>query len=437
MTETAWDRKLEAWASAVLAGAEPGRERWRDVARPNQLPPPGDWFIWLLLTGRGWGKTRTETEWLDERARGKKAGEQVLVAGRTPADLRDYALYGPGGLLTHHPDVEYLESKRKLVWPNGVVGLVRSGANPEEFRGYSGDTAVLDEFAAWDYPDECWSNLTFGMREGDPKIVVGTTPKPRTIIRQLLKWPDCVVTRGTSYENAANLAESWRRNVLDPVEGTRKGRQEVQGELLEDLEGALWRLADIDRMRGKASDLPKLLRQVVAVDPQGTKTSPEDDIEVTDARGNVDRVGRHETGIVAVAYGADKRFYVLEDASLNGTPLEWGSKAVAVYDRHKADRIIAETNYGGDMVESTVRSVRKEVAFEKVTATRGKVVRAEPVSARYEKGEVVHVGYFPALEEQQTSYVGDGASPNRLDALVWGMTWLMEKANAPRRRLTF
>lgn len=383
----------------------PGAAKWRAEARPEQLTPPGDWFVWLVKAGRGWGKSRSGAEWIDSEVREGRSGPQVLLAGRTPSDVRDYLLHGAGGLLTHHPDIQYLESKRILRWPNGVEGLVRSGANPEELRGFSGRRALCDELAAWDYPDECWSNLTYGMREGEPRIMVTTTPRPIRLLKQLIKAPSTYVTTGSSYDNRANLSERWVKEVLDPVAGTRTGRQETEGELLEDVEGALWNLDRIDLHRVHPDEVPDLVRCVVGVDPQGVKKEGA------------------ETGIVAAGIDARGHYYILEDGSLCGAPNEWGLRAVAVYARHKADKIVAEMNYGGEMVEATIRAVAKNILVEMVSATRGKRQRAEPVSALYDQGLVHHVGSFAKMEDEMTCFTPfTTASPNRMDALVWALS---------------
>lgn len=405
---------LDVFHRGVTKGEE-RRKRWYDLAeedggpRANQIPPPGDWSYWIAMAGRGWGKTRCGSEWINDKVCEGNTGPQVLIAGRTPADLRDYALYGAGGLLTNHPEVVYSPSARTVTWPNGVIGLIRSGANPEEFRGFSGSTAWLDEFAAWDYPEECWNNLIFGIREGDPQILITTTPRPIKTLKMILKKPSTVVVRGSSQENRKNLSAKWIKEVLEPLEGTRLGRQEINAEFLDDVEGALWKLVDIDMRRVKPHMVPELKRIVIAVDPQGSKK------------------GGHETGIVAAGLGVDKHFYVLEDASLNGTPLEWGTKAINCLAEHDGDKIVGEKNFGGDMVEHTIRTIEKNVSFSLVNASRGKTQRAEPIAALYEKGVVHHVGGMPKLEDEMTTFTIDtNWSPNRMDALVWALTELKD-----------
>ena len=411
---------LRVAADLVDPPPDPGVHRWRRAARPKQIPPGGDWFTWLIMAGRGFGKTRTGAEWANERATSHKRGEEILIAGRTPSDVRDYSLHGEGGLLTHHPEIRYEPSKRMLTWPNGVVGLIRSGANPEEFRGFSGETAWLDEFAAWDYPEDCWNNLKFGLRERDPRVCITTTPRPLPILKGIIKDPGTALVTGSSYENRENLSPKWVENVLEPLAGTRLGRQEIEAELLEDVEGALWVLSRIEALRVKAGDLPRLIRIVVGVDPQAVKKA-----------GSM-------TGIVVVGLGVDKHLYVLEDCSINGTPAEWGARAVAAYERWSADRIVGEVNNGGDMVESTVRAVKESASYKKVHASRGKTIRAEPIAARTERGEVHHVGAWPALEHEMCSWTQDPQinkslpSPNRMDAMVWAATELTEEAEPKR-----
>ncbi len=435
--EAEWYRENDGYAEPRydLVGDE---RRWyfdeatglwwvHDRARPKQRPPGGEWLTWLLKTGRGFGKTRSETEWVDYRARRKRRGEQILIAGRTPSDVRDYVIEGPGGFLAHHPDIAWEPGNRVLRWPNGVVGLVRSGANPEEFRGYSGDTALLDEFAAWKYPEAAWNNMLFGMREGqDPRVVVGSTPRAIDILKRIVASRSTVTVSGSSLENRANLAERYVANVLDPLAGTRLGRQEIEGELLGDTPGALWTLDLIERHRwvdseGQPREVPPLVRVVTGVDPQGVK---DEDVEADPA--SADGRGRpaHETGIVVAGVDHAGHVYVLEDASVNGRPVEWGRAAVSANRRWKGDRIVAEKNYGGDMVESTIRVVAANAPVTLVNASRGKTPRAEPVATLYEQGKVHHVGTFKEAEDEQCTYVPGGRSPNRMDALVWAITEL-------------
>ena len=413
------DPNFKGEPSRLYVDTDSGLTFIRDRARPKQRPPEVSFFIWCVLAGRGFGKSRTGAGWIDYVARQKCVpGEQVLIAGRTPADVRDYALLGKGGLLTNYPDIQYEPSKRLLTWPNKVTALIRSGANPEEFRGFSGQYAWIEELAAWQYPDECWSNLMLGMREKDPRICITTTPKPIPLLRMIMKLPNTIIIKGSSFENAPNLAKSWVENVLNPLKGTRKGRQEVYAELLEDVEGALWRLLTdpetgipgIDALRTPyKSKLPTLVRTVVGVDPQGVKKD-----------GSM-------TGIVVAGIDANGRGYVIKDASINGTPGEWSKRVIKMYHRYQADRIVVEKNYGGDMVESTLRTIEKNIPITLVNASGGKIIRAEPVAALYEQFKVLHHGILTKLEDEMIFYEGDGNSPNRLDALVWALTDLMLK----------
>lgn len=426
-----WARAAEAFAPDSLF--DPTQTPWRTGyidpitgqekrARPDQIPPDTDFFVWLALAGRGWGKSRSGGEWFDERARLSRKGDQLLLAGRTPSDVRNFALYGPGGLLTWHKDIEYQEGKRLLIWPNGAQAIIRSGANPEEFRGFSGQYAWLDELGAWDYPQECWDNLIFGMRERNPQLVITTTPRPIKVLKDIMAMEGTVVVKGSSHDNRANLSEKWIRLVLDPLAGTRLARQEIEAEMLDDVEGAIWSLANIDDNRVHREDVPEMKRIVIGVDPQGKKKIETDREKVAaDAEAGFGR----RTGIVAAGEGTDGHFYILADESLNGKPSEWGTKVVALYEDLKADKIVAEANFGGDMVESTVRTVSKTVSFGLVEASRGKRQRAEPVGSLYEQGKVHHVGVFAGLEDEMRSFTPDSKeSPNRMDAMVWAVSEL-------------
>lgn len=428
---------LQAAADLAMSIVDPGpvpSSAWRQIAREKQLPPPGAWFVWLALAGRGWGKTRAFSEWIDERVRSGQTSQQVLIAGRTPADVRTFALEGDGGLLTHHPDIIYEPSKREVRWPNGVVGIIRSGANPKEFRGFGGNTAWLDEFCAWDYTERAWNNLMFGMRATDPRIGISTTPKPLAVLKRIREMPQTIEVSGSSYENKDNLATEYVEAVLDPLKDTRLGRREIFAEVLEDTEGALWVLSEIEEQRVLPSEVPELVRVAVGVDPQGTKTS---EILSVLGSGTAEEivVYARETGIVAVGRGVNNHLYVLEDGSINGKPGEWGARAVAVFERNEADMIVGESNFGGEMVEHTVRTVRSNVPFELVHASRGKQIRAQPVSALYEQNKGHHVGRFAALEDEMTTFVPGGPSPNRMDGLVWAAYAVIPELGAPKKKV--
>lgn len=404
-------------------------DNWRDVARPEQLAPGWEWFVWLLLAGRGFGKTRTGVQWLHEQGMAGDERRWMAIVGRTPADVRDVILNGPGGLLTNAPKhemPEYSPSRRRVTWPTGAYATIYSGANPEQLRGFSGDRALLDELAAFDLPQETWDMLMFGMREAkisDPQVVVTTTPKPIPLLKELLKkegeW--VAVTRGSSYDNRANLAKRYYDVVIAPYEGTRLGRQEIHAELLEDVEGALWTLELIDRLRRGEEAVPDLDRLVVAVDPAVTANKATSD----------------ETGIIVVGTGwcnckgeEELHGFVMQDASDVLKSAAWGNKTLSLYDKFEADYVVGEVNNGGDLVERNLRACRQDGwKFKEVRASRGKYTRAEPVASLYEQGKVHHIGTFPQLEDQMTQWVPDTGqdSPDRMDALVWGLTELMVK----------
>jgi predicted phage terminase large subunit-like protein len=390
---------------------------WPAVARPNQLRPPGDWWqIWLLLAGRGFGKTRTLAEWVCEQAASGQASRIALVAA-TAADARDVLVEGESGILAVAPPwcrPIYEPSKRRLTWPNGVIATTFSAEEPDRLRGPQHDAAVCDELASWSHP-ETWDMLQFGLRLGrKPRCLIATTPRPTKLLRELLarEGHDVVVTRGSSYDNKANLAPAFFAQIVKKYEGTRLGRQELNAELLEDTPGALWSQGLIDGTRISAA--PELTRIVVAIDPAATSGEDAD-----------------ETGVVVVGQDKDGQGYVLADCSGRYTPIEWARIAISAYRTHHADRIVAERNNGGDMVEATLRMVDQNVPVTTVWASRGKVTRAEPISALYEQGRMHHVGTFPQLEDQLTNFTSDfdreaaGYSPDRLDAMVWAATELL------------
>jgi predicted phage terminase large subunit-like protein len=390
---------------------------WPAVARPNQLRPPGDWWqIWLLLAGRGFGKTRTLAEWVCEQAASGQASRIALVAA-TAADARDVLVEGESGILAVAPPwcrPIYEPSKRRLTWPNGVIATTFSAEEPDRLRGPQHDAAVCDELASWSHP-ETWDMLQFGLRLGrKPRCLIATTPRPTKLLRELLarEGHDVVVTRGSSYDNKANLAPAFFAQIVKKYEGTRLGRQELNAELLEDTPGALWSQGLIDGTRISAA--PELTRIVVAIDPAATSGEDAD-----------------ETGVVVVGQDKDGQGYVLADCSGRYTPIEWARIAISAYRTHHADRIVAERNNGGDMVEATLRMVDQNVPVTTVWASRGKVTRAEPISALYEQGRMHHVGTFPQLEDQMTNFTSDfdreaaGYSPDRLDAMVWAATELL------------
>lgn len=395
---------------------------WRVWARPNQLPPAGDWTVWLNLGGRGSGKTWVGSNWTIEQAETLPGSIGHLVAP-TASDLRDVMVEGPSGILSLSPPTfrpVYEPSKRRLTWPNGTQAVLFSAEEPERLRGPQCHWAWTDEPAAWRY-GEAWDQLLFGLRLGErPRVVATTTPKPIQLIRDLIARPDTVVTRSRTADNIANLAPVFLTTVVSRYEGTRLGRQELEGELLEDVPGALWTRALIDAHRWPVNKpVPDLERVVVGIDPAVTSTE-----------------GADETGLITAGVGVcsctgrpERHGFILHDASARMRPIEWARAAIATLRRHHGDRLVAEVNNGGEMVEATIRMVDPNAPYRAVHASRGKAKRAEPVSALYEQGKIHHVGALAALEDQMCNWVPDladnQASPDRMDALVWAMTDLM------------
>ena len=386
---------------------------WEFWARPEQIAPEGDWPIWLVKAGRGWGKTRVGAEWV--RGQKEKVGRIALI-GPTAADVRDVMVDGDSGLISISPPwdkPEYQPSKRRIVWKNGSVAYMYSADEPERLRGPQHGAAWCDEIGSWRYPDT-WDMMMFGLRLGkNPKVVATTTPRPTPLMKQIQSMPSTVITRGSTYDNRANLAASFFSSIITKYEGTRLGRQELEGHDLDDNPGALWNREIIDAARvRKAMDMARI---VVAVDPAVTSGEESD-----------------ETGIVVVGKDEFGHAYVIEDCSVKGTPDEWGRAAVDAMKRHQADRIVAEVNQGGDMVRYVLETIDKNLPIKLVRASRGKMARAEPISALYEQGKVHHVGAFHKLEDQMCTWEPGMKSPDRMDALVWGMTELMLAGAEPR-----
>ena len=386
---------------------------WQFWARPAQLPPAGDWRTWLVMAGRGFGKTRTGAEWIRESAQRFRF---VNIVGATADDARDIMIEGESGIMAvcpPHQRPEYLPSKRRLDWPNGARTLIFTADEPDRLRGKQHERLWCDEVASWRYGTEAWDQAMFGLRLGpDPRCVATTTPKPVTVIRRILEQEatgETVVTRGSSRANAINLAPAFFNQIVRRYEGTRLGRQELEGELLEDVEGALWTLDLIDAHRVDA--VPEdvtLVTCVVGVDPAATSNQDS-----------------NETGIIIVAQGSDGHGYVLDDYTLTATPRQWAGAAIQAYRDYQADHITPETNNGGEMVVNTLQTIDENVPVRPVHASRGKATRAEPISSLYEQGRVHHVGTFPELEDQMSTWVPGMLSPDRMDALVWALTDVM------------
>lgn len=389
---------------------------WKFWARPDQLPPPGAWSGWLILAGRGFGKTRVGAEtvarWVRE-GRYKRIG----LVGETAADTRYVMVEGESGLLNvgpKHARPEYFPSTRQLKWPNGAIATTYNGLEPDQLRGPQHDLIWYDELAKMRYAQDAFDQGMFGLRLGDdPRWIATTTPRPIPLLKTLLKQSGVRVTRGRTLDNLANLAPTFRANVVDRYTGTRLGRQELDAEILDDAPGALWSRRGLDDHRvGKA---PPLKRIVVSVDPAVTSGEKS-----------------NETGIIAAGLGQDGHGYVLDDDSGVYPPDEMGRRVVAMYRKWDADKVVVEVNNGGELFRTILRAVAANLPIQEVRASRGKFVRAEPISAIYEQGRVHHVGAFAVLEDQMTVFTADRTdmtdrgydSPDRVDALVWALTSL-------------
>lgn len=395
-------------------------------ARPKQVEPEGNWFVWLIMAGRNFGKTRTGAEWVRKRV--KQGARRIILIGRTAADVRDVMIMGESGLLNIGPPEErpkYEPSKRSLTWPNGATALTFSADKPDQLRGPQGDTCWADEIGAWRYSD-AWNQMRLGLRSPQsglqPRVCATTTPRPTDLVRSLVKDSSVHVTRGSTYENKSNTAPSFLSDIERLYAGTRLGRQELDGELLEDAPGALWNLNMIDSNRIDRGRYEKeeYYRIVVAVDPAVTS-----------------KEGSDETGIVVAGLREKhlgngkytRHVDILDDKSGIYSPNEWAKHVASLWHRWQADCVVTEVNNGGDLVEANILNTNRSIRVVKVRASRGKAVRAEPAVGLYEQGRVHHVGYFAELEDQMVSW--DPAiserSPDRVDALVWALWELVIK----------
>lgn len=417
------------------------RYAWKFWARPNQIIPANDvdgrtapWITWLILAGRGFGKTRTGAETIRDKVESGERGRIALI-GPTAADGRDVMIEGESGILAvSRPDFmpKYEPSKRRLTWPNGAIATVYSADTPRQLRGPQHDFYWADELGAWRYDEATWSNLKLGLRlkhglRGQrvvPQGIVTTTPIPSKLIKRLVLDSSVVLTRGSTFDNSANLAPEFITEIRKQFEGTRLGRQELYADILDDNPGALFLRTWIDRNRvrvdpktGKPIGLPGMRRIVVAIDPAVSNNEKSD-----------------ETGIVVCGLGLDGLLYVLEDLSGKYSVEGWTSKAIEAYRKWHADCIVAEVNNGGNLVEAALRTVSRNVAYKEVRASRGKVIRAEPVALMYGRNCVRHLGSLSKLEDQLCDWnpLTDDESPDRLDAVVWGLTEL-SGMNMPTR----
>ncbi len=401
----------------------------------HQLPPDGDWTTWVILGGRGAGKTRAGAEWVRaqvEGARPEDSGvcKRIALVGETIEQAREVMVFGESGILACSPPdrrPQWQATRNRLLWPNGAVAELYSAFDPERLRGPQFDGAWVDELAKWKKGREAWDMLQFALRLGEnPRQVVTTTPKNNALLREILDEGTTVKTTAATSANSANLAASFLRYVTAKYKDTRLGRQELEGELLMAEEGALWRHEDIKR--GEVADFDRI---VVAVDPPVTSGA------------KADRCGIVVVGVITDGPPVNWRAVVLKDASIQGaSPQGWAARAVEVFHAFKADRLVAEVNQGGELVESLIRQIDPLVPYRAVRASRGKIARAEPVAALYEQGRVVHLPGMAALEDQMCLMTGTGfkgaGSPDRVDALVWAITDLMidpaAKFLAPRVR---
>jgi phage terminase large subunit-like protein len=408
---------------------------WEFVARRDQWPPAlADnglpWRVWLILGGRGAGKTRAGAEWVKGLALGRpqfcaRPVARIALVGETAADVRDVMIEGVSGLLAIHGRRErprWESSRRRLLWDTGVVAQAFSAEDPESLRGPQFHAAWCDELAKWRYARETWDMLQFGLRLGDwPRQLVTTTPRPIPLLKELIAHPATALTRALTRENAANLAPSFLESVVAQYAGTRLGRQELDGEIVDERKDALWTRDMVEAAR--VADAPAMARLVVAVDPPATSGKRAD-----------------SCGIVAAGMDAQGVVHVLADATEQAArPAQWARAAIALYHRLSADALVAEVNQGGEMVRAVLNEADPSAPVTMVRATRGKYLRAAPVAQLYEQGRVKHVGAFPALEDEMCDFglegLSSGRSPDRLDALVWAVTALALAPKAPEPRM--
>ena len=397
---------------------------WRSElnARPNQIAPDGNWTTWLILAGRGFGKTRTGAEWIRERVE-SGLSKRIALIGKTPADVRDVMIEGESGLINISPPYNmpnYEPSKRRLTWDNGAIAQTFSSYEPDQLRGSQFDTAWADEMASWEYPEETWDNLMFALRLGEkPQVCVTTTPRPLQLLINLRDAKTTVLTKGTSYDNRENLNQQFFDSILSKYKNTRLGMQEIYAEILEESDNAMWKREWLDE--GRLIDAPEdLERIVVAIDPAVTSKKTSD-----------------ETGIIVAGKDSEGKFYVLNDSSARYTPSAWSEKAIMLFNQYQCDKIIAEVNNGGQLVEHTLRTQSENVPYKSVHASRGKRTRAEPIASLYEQGKVHHVGNLERLENQLCNWEANSGdpSPDRLDALVWALSELSGSGNPSIRWL--
>jgi phage terminase large subunit-like protein len=423
--ESYTDRQLALIAYNTVEGGPLGAGNkstpWWTVAREEQLPPECLWkdkLIWLVLAGRGWGKTRTGSEWVRSIQAELPQSRGAIIA-KDPGEARDVMIEGVSGIMACSSKFDrpvWNPSLKRLTWPNGTQAGIFSSEDYDELRGPQHHWAWCDELPKWRNAEQTWEQIQFGLRLGNrPRVCITSTPRPIKVLRQILKDPLTHVTKGSTYDNISNLSPMYR-SIIARYEGTRLGRQELAAEVLDDVPGALWTYSMIDASRISEAPLNSdLARVVVGVDPTVGDGGEEGD----------------ECGIIVAARDSEGHGYVLADRTIRGRPEVWAKRAVDAYHEFEADRIVPEGNNGGKMIESTLRQYDSTVPVKIVQASRGKITRAEPISLLYERGLISHVGSWPELEDQMCTYSaedirGKQNSPDRMDALVWAFTELFD-----------
>lgn len=386
-------------------------DQWLANARPNQLPPEGDWLYWLILAGRGFGKTRTGAETIRMWVEDKKYYNIALI-GQTIDDVKKVMVEGVSGLLSicNQQNPLYEKSKHRLTWSSGAVATFYRGDFYEKLRGPQFDCAWIDELAKFRSPEQLWEQLMLSLRLGNkPRCIITTTPRPVPILKELMANPYCTMTTGSTFENSKNLAPQFLRQVIKQFDGTRLGAQELYAQMMDEYEGALWN-RNIIKYLEPSIDI-RWQRIVIAVDPATTSNLDSD-----------------ETGIIVAAKDNKDYGYILADLSGKFSASDWAKRVVNAYHNFKADRVVAEVNQGGDMVEKLLRIHDHNISYKGVHASRGKLPRAEPIAALYEQGKIFHAKPFPELEKQLCNFVSqknsNHKSPDRLDALVWSLSEL-------------